>query len=102
MDTKFVTFDVTDFGSRITLGQWLERCELPKMPVHPGNTVSGGGDSSEAASSHPMACGNRCEKSSALAILFDRPVSIDSSSRAVPMSGSQSSTCGFGTLSGTR
>ena len=61
------------------------RWELSELTVHPENTVSGGGDSSKAASSHPMECGNRCGKLRPLAILFDKTVSIDSSSRAVSM-----------------
>ncbi len=61
------------------------------MTVHPENIVSGGGDSSEAASSHPVQSRNRCGKSRVLAILFGRPVRIDSSSRAVSMPGSQAS-----------
>ena len=40
------------------------------MTVHPESIVSGGGDSSEAASSHPLDCGNRCGKSRAPANLF--------------------------------
>jgi len=62
--------------------------ELLEMIVHPENIVSGGGDSSEAASSRPVQSRNRCGKSRALAILLDRTVRIDSSSRAVSMPGS--------------
>ncbi len=66
--------------------------ELSEMTVHPKNIVDGGGDWSQAASSHPVESGKRRGKSRALAILFGRPVRIDSSSRAVPMPGSQGST----------
>jgi hypothetical protein len=57
------------------------------MTVHPENIVSGVGDSSEAASNHSVESGNRRGKSGALAMLFDRTVSFDSSSRVVSLSG---------------
>ena len=44
--------------------------ELSELTVHPEIIASGGGDSSEAALSHPLECGNRCGKLRALAILF--------------------------------
>ncbi len=84
-----------DCGPLAMLGRRRGRWELSEMTVHPENTVSGGGDSSQAASSRPVESGKRRGKSRALAILFDRPVRIDRSSRAVPMPGSQASTCGF-------
>ena len=71
------------------------RRELSELTVHPENIVSGGRDSPQAASSRPVESGKRRGKSRALVILFDRPVRIDSSSRAIPMPGSQASTCGF-------
>ncbi len=91
-----------DCGPLVMLGRRLGGRKLSEMTVHPENIVSGGRDSSEAVSSHPMESGNRCAKSRALVILFDRPVRIDSSSRAVPMPGSQASTCGFDGAPSTR
>jgi hypothetical protein len=77
-----------NFGSLAILGRRRRRRDPPKMIVHPENIVSGGRDSPQAASSCPVKSGNQCRKSRALAIFSGRPVSIDSSSRAVSMPGS--------------
>ncbi len=82
-------------GPLAMLGRRRGRRELSEMTGHPEKIVSGGGDSPQAASSRPVESGNRCEKSRVLAILFGRPVKIDSSSWAASMPGSQASTCGF-------
>ncbi len=82
-------------GPLAMLARRRGRRELSEMTVHPENTVSGGRDSPQAASSRPVESGKRRGKSRVLVILFGRPVRIDRSSRAVSMPGSQASTCGF-------
>ncbi len=91
-----------DCGALAMLGRRRGRRELSEMTVHSENIVSGGRDSPQAASSRPVASGKRRGNSRTLAILLGRPVRIDSSSRAVPMPGSQASTCGFDGAPSTR
>ncbi len=74
-----------DCGPLAMLGRCRGGRELSEMTVHPENILSGGRDSPQAAYSRPVESGNRRGKSSVLAILFGRPVRIDSSSQAVPM-----------------
>jgi hypothetical protein len=81
------------------LGHRISRRELSEMTVHPENIVSGREDSLEAESSCPAESGERCGKKrrwkkEPLAILFDIPVRIDSSTRVGPMPSWQASTCG--------
>ena len=74
-----------DCGPLVMLDRRLGGRKLSEMTVHPENIVSGGWDSSEAPSSHPMECGNRCGKLRPMAIGFGKTVRIDSSSRFASM-----------------
>jgi len=76
-----------DCGPLAMLGRRRGGRELSKMTVHPENIVSGGRDSPQAPSSHLLESGKRRGKSRALAIFFDKPVRIDSPSRADSMPG---------------